>query len=288
MIEFVEIQALNALVYSMLLFILALGLSLTFGLLRVVNLAHGSFFMFGAYISISVWNATGSFWLAVLASAVLVGMLGAALERLWLRHFYTRGDLDQVILTFGFALVLIDVAKMLWGKDILSLPTPALFSGSVDIANTSFPEYRLFLIAVGVVLFLGTWLAIERTQLGALIRAAVSDRHMVGGLGFDVFGLFTLTFGFGALLAGVGGALGAPLLGAYPGLDFDVLITTLIVVVVGGLGNITGAFWSSLLIGFSDTFGKALIPQLASFIIFAVMALALLVRSLGMPDEDAE
>ena len=288
MIEFAEIQTLNALVYSMLLFILALGLSLTFGLLRVVNLAHGSFFMFGSYIAITIWNYTGSFVLSAIGAAVIVGVIGALLERLWLRHFYTRGPLDQVILTFGFALVMIDVAKMLWGKDILSLTAPALLSGSVEIADTSFPQYRLFLIAVGLVLFLCTWLAIERTQIGALIRATVSDRFMVGGLGFDVFGLFTVSFGFGAALAGLGGALGAPLLGAYPGLDFDVLITTLIVVVVGGLGNITGAFWSSLLIGFSETYGKALIPQLASFIIFMVMATALLVRSLRLPDEEAD
>lgn len=283
MAEFLTIQTLNALVYSMLLFILAAGLSLTFGLLRVVNLAHGSFFMLGAYVGVTIWRGTGSFWLALLGAPLVVGALGAVLERLWLRHFYRRHELDQVILTFGFALVFLDVAKMLWGKDIQGLEAPAYLERAVHIAGTSFPVYRLFLIAVGVLLFAGIWLAIERTRIGALIRAAVSDRDMVSGLGLNVRGLFTGTFAFGALLAAAGGVLGAPILGVYPGVDFDVLITTLIVVVVGGLGSLSGAFWASLAIGISDTYGKAMFPELASFVIFAVMALVLLLRSLNTP-----
>ncbi len=288
MIEFLTVQTLNGLVYSMLLFILALGLSLTFGLLRVVNLAHGSFFMIGAYIGVSVGRMTGSFGLATIVAGVVVGLLGALLERLWLRHFYRRGDLDQVILTFGFALVFIDLAKIAWGKNIQSLPPPTLLLGAVTIGDTSFPVYRLALMVIGVSLFAAAWLTIERTRIGALIRATVDDRDMVAGLGFNTRGLFTMIFAFGALLAAVGGVLGAPIFGVYPGLDFEVLITTLIVVVVGGLGNITGAFWASLLIGLSETYGKSFFPQFVSFIIFAVMVVALLVRSLRQGSEQAD
>jgi branched-subunit amino acid ABC-type transport system permease component len=287
-LEFIAIQSLNGLVYSMLLFLLALGLSLTFGLLRVVNLAHGAFFLMGAYFGMSAWLLTQSFWAAVMIGAVGAALIGGLLERVWLRRFYARAELDQVILTFGFALVFSDLMKMLWGKDIRGVPAPSAFSESVRIADFVFPSYRLLLIAIGIALFVGIWLAIERTRIGALIRASVSDREMVGGLGYNVRLLFTATFAFGTGLAGLAGLLGAPILGIYPGLDFEVLITTLIVVVVGGLGSITGVFWASLLIGVSETYGKALLPELASFIIFGVMAAVLLVRSWGKEEEQVE
>lgn len=288
MIDFVTIQTLNGLVYSMLLFLLALGLSLTFGLLRVVNLAHGSFFLLGAYFAMSAWAFTGSFWLAAVCGAVAAGTIGALLEKSWLQRFYARNALDQVILTFGFALVFADVMKAVWGKDIESIPVPPLFTGTLQVAGISFPTYRLFLIGVGVGLFLAVWLAIEKTRIGALIRAGVSDREMVSGLGYDVRLLFTAVFALGTAIAGLGGALGAPVTGIYPGLDFQVLITTLVVVVVGGLGNITGAFWASILIGVTDTYGKALFPETAGFVIFGVMALVLLFRSWGRQAEEIE
>jgi branched-subunit amino acid ABC-type transport system permease component len=285
-VEFIVIQTLHGLVYSMLLFILALGLSMTFGMLGFVNLAHGSFFLLGAYVGLSAFGISSSFVLALLAGALAAGAVGYLLERLWLQSFYRRTALDQVVLSFGFALVFIDVGKMIWGKDIHSLVAPPPFEGAIDIAGTTFPTYRLLLIAIGSLLFVATWFAIERTRIGALIRAAVADRDMVRGLGYDVRPLFASVFAIGALLAGLGGVLAAPITSVYPGLDFEVLITTLIVVVVGGLGNIAGAFWASLLIGVSDTFGRALVPQFASFLIFAVMALVLLARSLGHAEED--
>lgn len=272
----------------MLLFLLALGLSLTFGLLRVVNLAHGAFFLLGAYCGLSLWSYTHSFLVAALVAPIATGLIGALLENLWLQRFYARDELDQVILTFGFALVLSDVMKMVWGKDIHGVQPPAVLSGLLPIGEFSFPIYRLLLIVVGVGLFLATWFAIERTRIGALIRASVADRVMVAGLGFNVRFLFTAIFAFGAALAGFAGWLAGPITGIYPGLDFEVLITTLIVVVVGGLGNIAGAFWASLLIGASETFGKALLPDFSSFVIFGVMAAVLLFRSLGRDEEQIE
>jgi branched-chain amino acid transport system permease protein len=288
MIDFLIAQTLNGLVYSMLLFLLALGLSLTFGMLRVINLAHGAFFLMGAYFGITAWNLTQSFWLAIAAGVLGSALVGALLERSWLQRFYVRSELDQVILTFGFALVFADLMKMFWGKDIRSLPVPSAFSGTVSVAGTYFPSYRLVLIAAGISLFVVTWIAIERTRIGSLIRASVSDRVMVSGLGFNIRLLFTYVFAFGTAVAGLAGVLGAPITGVYPGLDFEVLITTLIVVVVGGLGNITGAFWASLLIGLAETYGKAVYPAAASFIIFGLMAVVLLIRSGGRDEEDVE
>jgi branched-subunit amino acid ABC-type transport system permease component len=272
----------------MLLFVLALGLSMTFGLLRFVNLAHGSFFLLGAYVGLTVFGRTHSFILAALAGGVAAGAIGFLLERLSLRHFYRRSDLDQVILSFGFALVFVDIAKMIWGRDVHSIAAPSWLSGAVTVGDMTYPSYRLALIAIGVALFLAVWLGIERTRAGALVRASVADRDMVSGIGFDVRALFSIVFAFGALLAGLGGVLAAPITSIYQGLDFEVLITTLIVVVVGGLGSISGAFWASILIGVADTFGRALIPETASFLIFGVMALVLLVRSWGQVEEDID
>jgi branched-chain amino acid transport system permease protein len=287
-LEFLIVQTLNGLVYSMLLFLLALGLSLTFGLLRVINLAHGAFFLMGAYFGLSAWSLTHSFWLTVLAASVGTAAVGALLERTWLQRFYVRNELDQVILTFGFSLVFADLMKMIWGKDIRSIPAPSAISGTIEVAGIAFPSYRLLLIAIGVILFVVTWFAIERTRAGALIRASVSDRVMVSGLGFNIRLLFTTIFAFGTAVAGLAGVLGAPITGIYPGLDFEVLITTLIVVVVGGLGSISGALGASLLIGLAETYGKALYPAMASFTVFGLMAVVLLVRAWGRDEEEVE
>jgi branched-subunit amino acid ABC-type transport system permease component len=286
--EFVIVQTLNGLVYSMLLFVFALGLSTTFGLLRFVNLAHGSFFLLGAYTGISILAITHSFGLALLGGAIVAGFVGLGLERLFFRRFYRRTDLDQFNVSYGLPLVYGDDAKMKSGKDIRSLPSPEWLSGGIEIASVTFPIYRLLIIVLGCVLFIGTWLIIERTRVGALIRASVDDRDMVGGIGFDVRGLFALVFAAGAALAGLGGVFAGPITSVYPGLDFEILITTLIVVVVGGLGSISGAFWASLLIGVTDTFGRALFPDSAAFLIFGLMALVLLIRSWGVPEEEME
>jgi len=280
MTEFLVVQTLNGLAYSMLLFIMALGLSLIFGLMGFVNLAHGSFFLLGAYMALTTLRLTGNFWFALFASSLMVGVIGIILEKIWLSRFYRRSEMDQVILTFGFALLFVDIAKFFWGVDVLALNIPPVLTGSIHIGDTEFPYYRLFVSGVGIALFLLTSIFIERTKLGALIRAAVWDQDMVMGLGLNVRTIFAVMFALGVFLAGFGGVLAAPITGISAGLDFEILIVTLIVVVVGGLGNINGAFWASLLIGIIETFGRALFPSFAIFLIFTLMAVVLVIRSL--------
>lgn len=286
MAQFLLVQTLNGLAYGMLLFILALGLSMTFGLLRIVNFTHGSFFLIGAFAGVTVFAYTKNFALAAAAGTVLAAAMGLALERFGLQMFYNRSELDQVILSFGVALVLMDLSKIIWGGEVLSLPAPSWLSGSITIGPYNYPIYRASIIVVGVMLFVATWISIERTIVGALVRAAVWDRDMVRGLGLDIRGLFAAVFACGAGLAGLGGVLAAPITSVYVGLDFEVLITTMIVVVVGGLGSIFGAFWAGLIIGVFDTFGRALFPASASFGVFALMAVVLLLKSWGKAEED--
>jgi branched-subunit amino acid ABC-type transport system permease component len=252
----------------------------------VVNLAHGSLFLLGAYVALTIWRITGSFWIALIISPIAIGLVGILIERIWLKRFYSRGHMDQVILTLGFSLVFTDVFKFFWGVDIHALSPPPVLQGVIHIIRSQFPSYRLFVILVGVGLCVITWLFIERTKIGALIRAAVSDRDMVSGLGFNVGAIFSSMFAFGTFLAGLGGVFAAPILGIYLGLDSEILITTFIVIVVGGLGSITGAFWASILIGILETYGRALFPQFAMFLTFALMAIVLLARSRGKLEED--
>jgi branched-chain amino acid transport system permease protein len=280
--SFVVIQALHGLAYAMLLFLLASGLSLIFGLMDVVNLSHGSFFMLGGYLALLVLRHLESFWAAVLLVPVLVAGIGMLVEVPFLRPLYRRGHLDQVLLTFGFAFVFADVARWIWGADIHLPRPPAVLDGSVRVIGQPYPVYRLIVIAAGLAVAGGLWLFLERTRLGALLRAGVTNREMLSGLGINVGRIFSLVFGLGAGLAGLSGVIAGPILGMFIGVDFEVLILTLIVVVVGGLGTIGGAFWGSVLIGEIETFGKALFPQFAMFLIFALMALVLLVRPTGL------
>lgn len=284
--DFITLQLLNSLAYAMLLFVLALGLSLTFGLLRFVNLAHGSFFLVGGYVGATSAAISGNFGLGILAGALSVGAIGALLEFGALRHFYRRSDLDQVILSFGFALMLGDLVKVIWGKDVRGVQLSGVLGESLSVVGVQFPLFRLILIAAGVTLLVVVWLVVERTRIGSLVRASVDDRAMVAGLGFDIRYLYAAIFSLGAMLAGVAGVIGAPVTGLYPGLDLEILITTLVVVVVGGLGSIAGAFWASLLIGLVETFGKNLLPQTASFLVLVLMAIVLLWRSIGKVEEE--
>lgn len=277
------IQFLNGLVFSMLLFTMAAGLSLIFGQMDVVNLAHGSFYLLGGYIGLTMVRRVGNFWLALIVAPLLVGGLGLVLEYFFLRRLYGRHrHLDQVLFTFGLALIAADLIRWYWGAYVESVPPPDALSGQVPVFAVQFPVYRLSLIVVGLALALFLWLLLERTRIGAIIRAGVADAQMVSALGIDIHKVFAGVFAFGVALAALAGVLGAPVLSLYPGLDFEILILTLVVVVVGGLGTLKGAFFGSLLIGMADTFGKAFLPEFTLFLIFAVMAVVLLLRPSGL------
>lgn len=281
-LSFVLIQLLNGLSFSLLLFLLATGLSLIFGMMDVVNLAHGAFFLIGSYVGLTVIRMTGNFWLALLITPLLIGALGLAVERYLIRYLYQRGPLDQVLLTFGLAYILMDIAKWIWGADVLSLQPPDILSGSTFILGAQFPRFRLFVIGIGLVVAAALYYINNRTQIGAVIRAGVADREMVSGLGIDIAAVFAGVFAVGVGLAGLAGVVAGPIFSAFPGLDFQVLITTLLVVVVGGMGTLKGAFWGSVLIGEAQTFGQVLFPDLALFIVFAIMAAVLLVKPAGL------
>jgi branched-subunit amino acid ABC-type transport system permease component len=280
--DFVIVQGLNGIAYGLLLFLLAAGLSLIFGMMDVVNLAHGSFFMVGAYIGYSASRASHNFWLALVIAPIAVGILGVAIEVALLKRLYRRPLLDQVILTFGLSFMAAELVKIIWGNNELVLPPPDIFAGPVNIVGNTYPVYRLFVIAISLLIALGLWLTERRTRLGAIIRAGVADRQMAAGLGVNIGAVFTGVFAFGAALAAFGGVVAGPVLSLFPGLDAQVLINALIVVVVGGMGSLTGAFWGGLLIGIAVTFLTILVPAIALVLTFLVMGLILLVRPNGL------
>lgn len=275
-------QILNGLVYGMLLALLSAGLSLIFGLMRVVNLAHGSFYMLGAFVGLSLQRATGSFWVALAGAPLIVGALGIAFELLLIRRVYQRGPLDQVLLTFGFTFVAVDVVQSVWGTQIRQLPPPAELAGSISLLGAAFPVYRLFVILLGASVAVLLWLLLTTTRLGTMVRASVDNRTTAESLGIDTALLFAVVFAASVGLAAFAGVAAGPFLGAYPGMDAEIIIPCFIVVVCGGMGSVRGAFVSSLLLGQIETFGRAYFPALAMFLIFGVMIVLLLVRPQGL------
>ena len=281
-LELVFQQALNGLSFGALLFILASGLSLVFGMMDVVNLAHGAFYMLGAYVALSVVQLTGSFWIAMLAAPLALALLGLVIEPLLLRRLRGR-HLDQVLLTIGVSLVIVDLIGQLWGREVRSLSAPPGLDGSVTLIGGVYPVYRLFVIAFGVALAAAMSVVYRRTKIGMLIRAGVEDAEMLGALGVNTNRLFASTFATGAALAGLAGVIAAPVFGVQPGMDTDPgLLYSLVVVVVGGLGTLSGAVAGSLLIGPADTFGKVLFQDVALAVIFAIVALVLLLKPTGL------
>ena len=271
--EFLIAQTFNGLSYGALLFLLASGLSLIFGVMRIVNLAHGSYFMLGGYVGLSTVWRTGSFAAALVAGAVAVGLIGIAMERLFLQRLAGQ-TLGQVLMTIGFALIFQDLALLIWGGDPYTIPAPTFLQGAVRVGASSFPVYRIFIVVMALAVGLLLWLALERTRIGAMIRAAVDDGEMARGVGINVPLVSLAVFALGACLAAFGGVIGGAFLGVYPGADFEVLPYAFVVVIVGGLG--------SLLVGLLDTFGKALFPELSYFTLFAPMALILALRPTGL------
>jgi branched-chain amino acid transport system permease protein len=280
-LNFWIVQALNGVSFGMLLFLLAAGLSLIYGLMKILNLAHGSYYLLGAYIGLAALRASGSFVLGVFAGSIAVALIGALMERFFLRRIHLQ-ELPQTLLTFGFLFIFADLAMVLWGGNPQTIPKPALLNGSLHIGGIIYPSYRLFIIAVGLLIGGLLWGFQERTRLGAMLRAGVDDEEIARSLGINVSLLFTLIFALGALLAALGGVLGGPILGVYPGADFEVLLLGFVVVIIGGLGSLKGALVGSILVGLLDNFGKVFFPEFALFTIFVPMALILAIRPTGL------
>ncbi len=279
--EFLTIQTLNGLSFGALLFLLASGLSLIYGVMKIVNIAHGSYFMLGAYVGLSVILKTKSFILGAFAGGLAIGIVGLIMERGFLRKFPLQA-LPQMMITLGFALVFRDLALLIWGGDPYTLPCPEILRGSTHIFKVIFPIYRLFVIGVAALVASALWLFNEKTLVGAKLRAAVDDHEMAGGVGLNVPLISGCMFGLGAFLAAFGGVMGGPIFGVYPGLDFELLSLGFVVVIVGGRGSLKGSAVGSILVGLVDNFGKALVPELSYFTLFAPMAIVVAVKPTGL------
>jgi len=293
------VQALNGLQYGVLLFLLAAGLTLVLGIMNFVNLAHGSLYMVGAYLAAEVFARTNSFALAVLAAVAGTLLLGLLVERTTLRAFYARDHLDQVLATFGLILFFNEAVRVIWGPSSVYMRAPDGFGGSIDLLGLSYPSYRLLVIVAGLAVALGLYLLIHHTRVGMLIRAGATNARTVSLLGVNIRLLNTLLFGLGAALAGLSGLMAAPILAVQPGMGDNVLIAVLVVIVIGGIGSIRGAFYGALIVGVVDTVGRVYLPfllrqvaersvadaagpALASMLVYLFMALVLAMRPQGL------
>jgi branched-chain amino acid transport system permease protein len=275
-------QVFTGLVLGGILVLLATGLSLIFGLMAVVNFSHGSLYMLGAYVGFFLLAYTKSFAIAVVGATLLVGLFGLGMERFLVRPLYGRSPDDPLLLTFGLSLVLVEVVKVIWGRTGLTLDPPPALAGAVDLGFMIFPTYRLFIIAVTAVVLLGLWLFLERTNVGLIVRAGTRDPLMVRALGFDLGRVWFLIFGLGVGMAGLAGVLAGPLRGVYAEMGFEMIIESFVVVVVGGMGSLTGAIVAGLLIGEIISLTTFFVPKASELVIFVVMALVLLVRPSGL------
>jgi branched-chain amino acid transport system permease protein len=294
------ILCLNGLQYGLLLFLIAAGLTLVFGVMGFINLAHGVQYMVGAYLVFAFIGLTGSFWIALVLSLVTALLIGLLLEYLVFRHLYARSHLDQVLATFGIIIFLNELAKVLFGPATLSIDTPEILSGSIQLTEQlRYPVYRLATIAVGLIVAVGLYLTISYTRIGMLIRAGSTTPEMVSALGVDIKRLFRIVFGVGAMLAGFAGVIAAPLFAVEPGMGDNILIIAFVVIIIGGVGSIGGAFVAAILVGLIDTLGRSLVteilgfafnasmanqigPALASMLIYILMAAILVFRPKGL------
>jgi branched-chain amino acid transport system permease protein len=280
-VQFWVIQTLNSLALGGLLFLLSAGFSLIFGLMRIANLTHGALFMLGAYIGVSILKFVPNLWLTALLGGLAVAAFGALIERLLLRKLGSN-VLGQVLVTLGIAFIIADACLVIWGGDPIPVPTPQALQQPLTLAGFTFPRYRLVVVAIAIATAVGLYLLMERTRIGAMIRAGVDDMDMARAVGIPVSRLFTTVFCLGAGLAGAGGIIGGPMLSAYPGLDAEMLPLALIIVMLGGVGSLVGAFVGSFIIGFIYTFGVALLPDLAYVILFLPMIFVLAFRPRGL------
>jgi branched-chain amino acid transport system permease protein len=275
-------QVFTGLVLGGIFVLLAIGLSLIFGLMTVVNFSHGALYMLGAYFGFMLLGWTGSFVAALVLAPLLVGTFGLLVERLLIRPLYGRSPDDPLLLTFGLSLVLVETARLVWGKIGLTLDPPRALEGAVNLGFTYFPTYRLFILGVTAVTLLGLWLFLERTNIGLIVRAGTRDPLMVRALGFDVGRIWFLVFGIGTGLAGLAGILAGPMRGAYAEMGVTIIIESFVVVVVGGMGSLVGAIVSGLLIGQVVSLTTFFAPKLAEIVVFIFMALVLLIRPSGL------
>jgi branched-chain amino acid transport system permease protein len=284
--SFVFAQSVSGLTAAMFLFLIAAGLSLIFGVLRVLNFAHGTFYMLGAYAAYQfvqwIGVSGGAFWLSALGAATAVALLGGLVERLLFRHLYAKEELYQLLFTYALALVLSDAAKMLWGTQQKSVSRPPELTGALSLFGATVPHYNLFILLLGPAIALAVWLVLQRTRVGRFIRAAALDRETLGALGVNVDALYTWVFMIASFLGGLGGALISPMRATVPGMDTDVIVEAFVVVVIGGLGSFWGTFLGALIYGQVLSFGILFFPRFSIFAVFALMAGVLIVRPWGL------
>jgi branched-chain amino acid transport system permease protein len=280
-LDFWIAQLFNGLSYGALLFLLAGGLSLIFGMMRIVNMTHGSYYLLGGYVALTVIWRTGSFALAILVGVLVISLIGVLQWNAFLRRLSGQ-ELGQVLTTMGFALIFQDLALVIWGGDPYTIAVPKALSGSLVVGQLYFPVYRIFIVVVATFIALVLWLTLERTRVGAMIRATVDDPEMARGVGIDVYRISMMVFALGAALAALAGVVAGGFVGVYPGADFEILPYAFVVVIVGGMGSLRGALIGSLMVGLLDNIGKALFPELSYFTLFAPMAAILAVRPTGL------
>ena len=280
LMEFFVVQTLSGFSFAAVLFMLASGLSLIFGVMNIVNIAHGSYYMLGGYIGLSIYWVTGSLLLAMLGGGLAIAVVGYGMQRFFLRQFFD--PFPQVMITMGFAYLFRDLALLIWGGDPLSFPAPKILQGSMHLGDIVFPYYRLFIIVIAIFVAIGLWFFNEKTSYGAQLRATVDDHEMAKGVGINTPLVSGLMFALGAFLAAFGGVIAAPAFGLYAGLDFEVLPLAFVVVIVGGMGSLKGAAVGSVLVGLVDNWGKALFPDFSYFTLFLPMAVVLAIRPTGL------
>jgi len=280
-VSMLAFNLLNSLTFAALLFVVGSGFTLIFGLMRIVNLAHGALYLLGGYIAFTVAMKSGSFALGIGCAALAVAFAGFLIDTLLLR-FVKNNELRQVLLTVGVALVLNDLMLVIWGGDTFTVPVPQWLQGAVQFAGITYPAFRLFVLGVGVAIFIGLWLLLNKTRLGALIRAGVDDAEMVEAMGVNIRRVFIYTLMLGTALAGLGGSLGGAFLSLYPTADAEILVFSLAVVIIGGRGSLAGAAVGAIFVAMLNTFGQVWFPELAYFVIFGPMAVLLAFRPLGL------
>ena len=277
------IQTLNGIQYGLLLFLVASGLTLIFGIMGIINLAHGSFYMVGAYLAFSLTRQMGNFWLALVCGIVIAALLGVALEWLVIRFLYERDHLYQVLLTYGLILIFEECRSLVWGDDVHGVQVPVALAYSIPLTDTlSYQTYRLAMSGFCLAIAFGMYWLIQKTRLGMMIRAGSFDRDMAQSLGINIGLLYRLVFALGLALAAFAGMLAAPVSSVFPGMGNQVLIVSFVVVVIGGIGSVRGALAAALAIGLADTFGKVLMPQIAGMVVYLLMAAVLLWRPTGL------